>query len=217
MTTTRVRDRMRDATRTAVEDAAIELFYRNGFHGTSVRQVAEEAGVTASTIYVHFADKQALLRMVMERTMERLHEAVVEAVDATDPPAQRLRAAMAAHVTFHATHAREVIIADSELRALSAEGAEATIRLRDEYESLIRAIVEDGIATGDFVGLDAGVVTRSVVALCTSVAAWFRPTGAFDLSAIADTQARLILDGLTATDKGTATRRAGAAAARGPR
>ena len=45
--------------REAVLGAALELFVERGFHGTTVPEIAERAGVGAGTIYRHFASKEA--------------------------------------------------------------------------------------------------------------------------------------------------------------
>jgi AcrR family transcriptional regulator len=51
-----------------VLDAAIELFLANGFDQTSMDAIAALAGVSKTTVYAHYADKQALFRAVVERS-----------------------------------------------------------------------------------------------------------------------------------------------------
>lgn len=48
------------ATRARLVDAALELFARQGFDATTVRQIAAAVGVRDSAIYAHFAGKQAI-------------------------------------------------------------------------------------------------------------------------------------------------------------
>lgn len=48
------------STRERLLDAALELFARHGYAGTSLRQIAEAVGVRESAIYAHFAGKQAI-------------------------------------------------------------------------------------------------------------------------------------------------------------
>ena len=49
-----------------IREAAAELFARQGFRGTGLRQVAAAAGVAVGTVYAHYRDKAALLRSVAE-------------------------------------------------------------------------------------------------------------------------------------------------------
>ena len=57
------------ATRGRIVDAARASFLRNGFSGTTVRQVADDAGVSQETIYKSFGSKAALLKSVYDVTL----------------------------------------------------------------------------------------------------------------------------------------------------
>lgn len=54
-----------EATRGRILTAARNLFVRNGYHGTTIKKIAEAAGVAEPTIYVHFGSKQALVEALM--------------------------------------------------------------------------------------------------------------------------------------------------------
>ncbi|HEX2994957.1 MAG TPA: TetR/AcrR family transcriptional regulator [Anaerolineales bacterium] len=49
-----------ETTRLAIEDAAFGLFMQYGFHGTSMRQIAEETGLALGGIYNHFSSKEEI-------------------------------------------------------------------------------------------------------------------------------------------------------------
>jgi len=49
-----------ETTRLAIEDAAFELFMQYGFHGTSMRQIAERTGLALGGIYNHFSSKEEI-------------------------------------------------------------------------------------------------------------------------------------------------------------
>jgi AcrR family transcriptional regulator len=50
-----------------VHDAARELFYRYGYHDTTIDQIATAAGIQRATLYKHFRNKQDILEMMAER------------------------------------------------------------------------------------------------------------------------------------------------------
>jgi AcrR family transcriptional regulator len=54
-----------ETTRLAVEDAAIELFMEQGYHATSMRQIAERAGLALGGIYNHFASKDEIFEAII--------------------------------------------------------------------------------------------------------------------------------------------------------
>lgn len=54
-----------EVTRTAIEDAAIELFMEQGYHATSMRQIAERAELALGGIYNHFASKDEIFEAII--------------------------------------------------------------------------------------------------------------------------------------------------------
>jgi AcrR family transcriptional regulator len=54
-----------ERTRQAIIDAAFSLFMRQGYHGTSMRQLAQHAGITPSAIYNHFESKEQIFVTVL--------------------------------------------------------------------------------------------------------------------------------------------------------
>lgn len=56
-----LRDRKRDRTRKALVDAAVELFERNGYQGTTIADIAAAADIGTRTFFGYFASKEELL------------------------------------------------------------------------------------------------------------------------------------------------------------
>ena len=54
-----------ETTRIAIEDAAIELFLEQGYHATSMRQIAEQAGLALGGIYNHFKSKDEIFEGII--------------------------------------------------------------------------------------------------------------------------------------------------------
>ena len=56
-----------EKSRQQILDAALRLFSHNGYGATSVRDVAEEAGLSKGNVYHHFSDKEAIFRGLLDR------------------------------------------------------------------------------------------------------------------------------------------------------
>lgn len=54
-----------EATRQAIEEAALELFVEQGYHATSMRQIAERAGLALGGIYNHFSSKEEIFEAII--------------------------------------------------------------------------------------------------------------------------------------------------------
>lgn len=70
------RERKKAATRKAISNAATELFLERGFDAVSIREVAEKADVSPTTVFAHFPQKEALVWDEDEEQRELLIAAV---------------------------------------------------------------------------------------------------------------------------------------------
>jgi len=65
--------------------AALRLFGRHGYAATSVRRIAEEAGISQGLLYNYYDGKGALLRAIFERSMEQVQASFAVAAGGTSP------------------------------------------------------------------------------------------------------------------------------------
>ena len=180
-----------------VRGAAVELMFERGFHGTSLRDVASRVGIQMSSLYYYFPSKQALLMDIMVSTMQELVDQVAAVMVDTLPPADRLSAGIAKHVSFHAERRMENFIADSELRALEPENRAIIVKLRDQHTAAFRKALEEGAAVGQFTYRDASVVLASLFSMISSVPTWYRPDGRMTLEMIAAEISEIFLHGIS--------------------
>jgi TetR/AcrR family transcriptional regulator, mexJK operon transcriptional repressor len=69
-----------DRKRAAILDAATRAFLRAGYLGTSMDQIANEAGVSKQTVYKQFSDKESLFREIVTTTVDEISDPNYEAV-----------------------------------------------------------------------------------------------------------------------------------------
>lgn len=123
-------------------DAAADLFARNGYHGTSIRDLARELGVTVGALYAHFPSKERLLAAVYTEGVRSIEQAVDEAIASSDDPWQRLEGAACAHLEMilePSSYARVLArVLPSDPPALKGE----LTQLRDRYEARFRSLFE---------------------------------------------------------------------------
>jgi len=81
-------EQIRATTRQRLIGAALALFAEHGYQGTSVRMIAEAAGVAQGLLYSHFEGKQALLHAIFEESVGDVRESF--AIADAAPPGERL-------------------------------------------------------------------------------------------------------------------------------
>jgi len=89
--------------RTLIIDAARELFVTVGYEAVTMREVAKRIGYSATSIYLHFADKESLLRAICDTDMLALASSLKEIMQMQDP-VERMNALGAGYAQFALSH-----------------------------------------------------------------------------------------------------------------
>lgn len=193
------------STREQLLRAAARLFREQGFHGTSVAEIASAAGITKSSFYHHFASKQALLAEILTDTVSRVTPAV-EAIASSDLSAtERLRAAAKCHVVELIHDQDKVACFVEEGRFLAADYRDGFVAARDRYEQSFRRILEDGVRSGEFRQMSVRLASLAVLGMCNSVVHWYQPSGQLGVDTVAGEFADLAVQSLLSGAVGTTT------------
>jgi AcrR family transcriptional regulator len=88
----------REARRRQILDAAIEVFARRGFRGTTTRRLASEAGVSEATIFLHFPTKRDLYRAILEEKIGSQADLRAELAAGVDRPLKETLVRIARHM-----------------------------------------------------------------------------------------------------------------------
>ena len=177
-----------DTPRQRILDAAVELFHRDGYNAASLRQISEMVGLQVGSLYNHISSKEALLFDIMHGVLVELLDETVQEMERATEPVGRTLAFLRTSIRFHALRQKETFIGNTELRGLSEEHRREIVALRDRYEGLLRSAMEDCVRDGCLRIADVPLATRAAIALCTSVAVWYRADGRMSLD---DLQAEL--------------------------
>jgi len=179
----------------AILKAAIAVMAEHGYHGTSVRDIAERAELSPAAIYYHFTSKQDVLATIMERGIERLLMRTRTALaEAGEAPQDRLCAIVEVQVLFHLESQGATLLGTSELRALDEplRGKHKAKRL--QQQRLFDQVVGEGVAQGAFTTALPREAARAIVVMCTGVAGWFSPRGKLSREQVVKRYQRLALD-----------------------
>ena len=138
--------------------AAAGLFAERGFHGVSISDVAEAAGLVKSAIYHHFPSKEALYIAVLDQTCKTSRQLMAEA--AQGPTwLDRLRGAtvILAQLLKPRSHVLSLILGGITQVTPETDPAEATAMgtLRREFVGAISQEIAAGTAAGELKPIDS--------------------------------------------------------------
>jgi AcrR family transcriptional regulator len=187
-----------DGTMRRLLESSLELFGARGFHGVSVREIAQAGGVRASSIYAHFPSKEAILAELMmvghEEHREWLRAALL---DAGAAPADQIRAVVRAHVGFHATYSLLARVGNRELAALAPPSLQGVAAIRLDDEHLFLGIIERGMRLGAFRVEEPWLAFAALGSMGIRVAEWWDQSRGFSVEQVANRYAEFAVKLLT--------------------
>jgi AcrR family transcriptional regulator len=159
-----LRERKKLARKERIEQAALELFHKNGFERTTVEEIAALADVGKGTFFNYFPTKEAVLLALGERQMARLQETIVRDLSdsALDPAAQLKRLFETLGRALEAEERPELVrlTVFETLRRPELLGQD---RNRIRLHSLLKTLVERGQGTGQIrADIEAKVVAQAL-------------------------------------------------------
>jgi AcrR family transcriptional regulator len=176
-----------------IRSKAIALFRAHGYHGASVRELAQAVRIEAASLYYHFPSKQEILFDLFERTMDDLLGGLALALASGVTSEEKLREVVRFHVLYHIAHQDEAFISHSELRSLTAQNRRRIVTRRDRYERTLRALLAEGVRAGDFHVDDVELTAIGILTLCSGVADWFTARGRLTADKVADRYVDMVM------------------------
>lgn len=164
----------------AIEAAAFDLFARQGFQVTTVRDVMHACGLTQGALYNHFSSKEELLATIIRSTQAALERELASALAAAgDDPVAQLHAFVRAYTLRHTRKRVEAVVANREWEWLDAPRRQEIRASRRRVRDMLVRILEHGHTTGAFPALrrsgrdDVKIIAMALLNQCTDVAYWF--------------------------------------------
>jgi AcrR family transcriptional regulator/DNA-binding XRE family transcriptional regulator len=173
---------------------ALEAFVELGYHGASIRDIAQRAGLSVPGLYHHWPTKQHLLVALLDLTMEDLLERARAARAEGDGPVERFARLVECLALYH-THRRELgFIGASEMRSLDSSDRARIAAARHDVQRMVDDEVVEGCRRALMTTPLPREAARAVVTMCTALPQWWSPTGPSTPEAVARQYVDFALD-----------------------
>lgn len=153
--------------------AGVESFAQRGYHATTTRDIATNAGMSPAALYVHFPSKAALLFAISRSGHEQALSLVQNAAEDANTPVEAMARIAERFAAWHARRHLVARVVQYELDALPQQEYRVVAELRREIERIVRDLVVQGAQAGDFTVSDPMTAARAVLSLGVDVARWY--------------------------------------------
>lgn len=177
---------------------AAELFAVRGFVATSVREIADTAGILSGSLYHHFDSKEAMVDEILREFLDSQRRAFERVV--AEVPEPRATMAELIRQSFRAMHQHRpaIVILDNEGEYLSRFERFGYLRqVTDEFERTWIRVLRDGQRRGVFRSdLNARLAYRFIRDAVSSAVRWYNPRGRLSAQAITEQYIELFCGGI---------------------
>ncbi|MFE9819656.1 TetR/AcrR family transcriptional regulator [Streptomyces sp. NBC_00236] len=178
---------------------AAEVFAAQGYNATTVRRIADEAGMLAGSLYYHFDSKESMLDEILSAFLDELWTGYDTVLAAGLGPREAIGALVTQSFRQIDRHGPAVAIYQRESRHLSAQPrfaylADSQLKFENAWlRTLERGVAEDAFRSD----LDVRLVYRFVRDTVWVAASWYRPGGTHSPEEIARQYLSMVLAGIT--------------------
>ncbi len=175
----------------AILRAAAETFYRCGFDGTTLDDIARDAGIGRTSLYHYFDSKEEIYERLVNNVIGSFD--VQEELSRDIPAEERLERLVRARLEQTTTHPIEVGLISRRLVRMEGSVGEWARRFRRREFDSLRELIMQGQRDRRFRDGDPDIMAATVMGLMVQVCEWYRPSGRVDRQAVIDEMARFIV------------------------
>ncbi|MCR2799368.1 TetR/AcrR family transcriptional regulator [Microbacterium sp. zg-Y818] len=180
----------------AVVDAAARLFAQRGYHGTSMRNIAEEFSLNPGSLYLYIRSKEQLLQSICEFVLDLLERNLDDVESLGTDSLTALRLIARGELGVHVEHRDWYLVYETEYRHLTGDALERVLRGRRALDERLQKILRDGEAQGVLRPLAPQPIASAAFSEnLHRVYERVGSTGGISVAQFADTYTDVVLDG----------------------
>lgn len=155
--------------------AAAAIFKQKGYASTTMRELADDVGLEAASLYNHIRSKEDILEEICFSVAHEYVEQIGRIEDLKSSNIQKLKELISLHVRMIIESPHEVSVANNEWRSLSPMKKDIYKQLRKGYEKRVATLITDGIRAGELKDLNVSVALFTLLSSLRWIELWYRP------------------------------------------
>jgi len=178
---------------------AATMFAERGMRATTVRDIADSAGILSGSLYHHFSSKEEMVDEVLRGFLDWLFARYEQIVETQPNPLERLKGLFMASFEAIATRHAAVVIYQDEAKHLSSQERFAYLDERNKEQRKIWVdVLKQGIEEGYFRrDVDVDLVYRFIRDTTWVSVRWYQPGGPLTAEQVGQQYLAIVLGGIT--------------------
>ncbi len=176
--------------------AGASLFREKGFGAASMRDLAENIGVEAASLYNHIKSKNEILESICF-DVANLFNTYMEDIDSSNvSPIEKIDQILRFHIHQMIENFEEVLVADREWKHLGEPYRSNFHLQRRNYRKRFASILQEGIKKNEIKPIDAPTAVLIMLHAVAGIESWHRATTKISAKELEDNMVTILIDGL---------------------
>ena len=184
------------STKETIQKCAARSFRKKGYLATSMRNIAEEAGIQAPSIYNHFKKKHVILEELLMGIAQEFTKNMKDIKSSSISALEKMEKVIELHVRLTVEHTDAIALVTSEWIHLEEPALKKYTRLRNKYEKDFKTIIEEGKKKKEFQEVDTDLAMFSILSTLRWLYSWYSKNKSSNPEELKVQMIRCLLDGL---------------------
>lgn len=174
---------------------AARLFKEKGYSAVTMRDLAQELGIKAASLYNHISSKQEILSITIIALAEEFTNGMKSIIDSDTSSIDKLKTIVNLHVQITARNTNEMASLNNDWMHLE-EQLDYYLSLRSNYEDKFRNILTQGIKNKELKGINVEIMLFSILSTLRSLYLWIPKKEDLNSQSLAENLKRVLIDGV---------------------
>lgn len=175
---------------------ASQLFKEKGYSAVTMRDIAQELGIKAASLYNHIKSKQEILSVLI-LDLAKDFTSGMEHIEAMQiSPLQKIEKLIELHIDITVNQSEALAALNNDWMHLEKEDLKAFIAMREGYEEHFRNIIKEGISIGQIQPRHPEVVLFSILSTLRTLYLWYQKRGKLDVNLLKRDMVAVLLRGI---------------------
>lgn len=175
---------------------AAHLFREKGFSASSMRDLAEQVGVEAASLYNHISSKSELLQEICFKVANKFMSHIDEVAASEVSAIEKVEAILRFHIRQMIDAYEEVYVSDREWKHLEEPYLQNFQNQRRSYRQKIASIIEDGIKKNEIKKIDAPTAVLIMLHAVSGIESWHRSRQKISAGMLEENMVLIMIEGL---------------------
>ncbi|MDX1938680.1 MAG: TetR/AcrR family transcriptional regulator [Flavihumibacter sp.] len=192
----KIRQRKNSTRKDTIIEIAARLFREKGFAAASMRDLAEQVGVEAASLYNHITSKAEILQEICFDVANKFTTHLDKVEASNQSSIKKVEAILRFHIQQMVNHYEEVYVSDREWKHLTDPYLSNFQTQRRTYRQRLAVIIENGIQAGDIKKIDAPTAVLILLHAVSGIESWHRSTKRISGEELEENMVMILVEGL---------------------